>query len=398
MKKLHLSLFLTVCFIQLNAQIQWRNDRTGVYNETGLMKSWPVDGPEMLWHFDGLGRGFSSVSIDSERLFVTGETDDKGYLYILGMDGKLQHKLEYGREFVNSHPGARSTVIPDGGKLYIVSGMMELFCYDMQSLKLLWQKNYAIDFGAENTMHGWNGMPLIVDEKLIVAPGGKQHNVVALNKTTGELIWSSEGMGVMSGYGTPIYISDLQTPLVVIMMSSYILGLDVSNGQMLWSYPRTNRWREHPITPLYSNNMLLCTSSYDTGASMLRLTGGGKTVSKVWEVNELTHQTGHVVKLGDYIYGAGERMYWYCVDWHTGKIMYKDRTLAVGNIIAADGMLYCYSERGEIALVNPNPQKFEIVSKFPVTLGTETHWAHPVIYQGIMYIRHGDTLMAYTIK
>ena len=117
MKRLYLTLFLVAIFTQLNAQIQWRNDRTGVYNETGLMKSWPEKGPELLWHFDGLGRGYTSVSIDRERLFVTGETDGKGYLYVLGMDGKLQHKIEYGREFTNSHPGARNTVIPDDGKL-----------------------------------------------------------------------------------------------------------------------------------------------------------------------------------------------------------------------------------------------------------------------------------------
>ena len=219
MKRLYLALFFTACFIQLNAQIQWRNDRTGVYNETGLMKTWPANGPELLWHFDGLGSGYTSVSIDGEQLFVTGETDGKGYLYVLSMDGKLQQKIEYGFEFVNSHPGARNTVIPEDGKLYIVSGMMELYCYDIQSLKLLWKKNYAEDYGAENTLHGWHGTPLIIEEKLIIAPGGKKHNVVALNKTTGELIWSSEGMGVMSGYGSPIFIGDQQVPQVAVMMS-----------------------------------------------------------------------------------------------------------------------------------------------------------------------------------
>jgi len=398
MKKLHVTLFFGVCFFQLNAQIQWRNDRTGIYNETGLMKSWPTNGPEMLWHFDGLGRGYTSVSIDGERLFITGETDGMGYLYVLGMDGKLQCKVEYGTEFEKTHPGARNTVIPDDGKLYIVSGMMELFCFDTQSLQLLWKKNYAQDYEAENTMHGWHGTPLIVGEKLIIAPGGKTHNVVALNKTTGELIWSSEGMSVMSGYGSPIYIGNQQTPQVVVMMSDYIIGLDVANGKLLWSYFHTNRWREHPITPLYSQNMLLCTSSYDTGALMLRLTDGGQSISKVWEASELTHQTGHVVKLGDYVYGAGERMYWYCVNWQTGKLMYADRTFSVGNIIAAEGLLYCYGEKGEMALVKPNHQKFEIISTFPITLGTEQHWAHPVIHQGVLYVRHGDCLIAYKVK
>jgi len=397
MRKLFFTL-LILATIPLQAQIEWRNDRTGIYNETGLLKSWATDGPELLWHFDGLNRGHTSVSIAQNKLFVTGETDEKGYLYVLNMNGEPLHKVEYGTEFVNSYPGSRSTVIPNDGKLYVVSGMTELFCYDMHTLELLWKKSYAKDYEAENTKHGWHGPPLIVGEKLIIAPGGKEYNVVALNKTTGDIIWSSEGAGVMASYGVPVYIDDQQVPQVVVMMSDYIIGLDVSNGKLLWSHAHTNKYREHPNAPVYSNNMLFCMSSYGKGSVMLRLTNGGRSIEKAWEMTELGHQTGHVVKFGDYIYGSGEKTHWHCVDWQTGKVMYSDQTLAKGNIIAADGMLYIYSDKGEMALVKPNPQKFEIVSKFPITLGTEPHYAHPVIYQGVLYVRHGDTLMAYRIK
>ncbi|MCL2289722.1 MAG: PQQ-like beta-propeller repeat protein [Bacteroidetes bacterium] len=401
MKRINIFFLLLLAGYILLAQhtVEWRYDRTGIYSkETGLMKSWPANGSELLWHFDGLGRGHTSVAIDQNQLFITGETNERGYFYVFNLDGKLQHKVEYGSEFVNSYPGSRSTVIPNDGKLYVVSGMAELFCYDMQSLKLLWKKNYAKDYGAENTKHGWHGPPLIVGDKLIIAPGGEKYNVVALNKATGDIIWSSEGAGVMSGYGVPIYLSDQQVPQIVVMMSDYITGLDISTGKLLWKYHHTNRFREHPNTPVYSNNMLFCMSSYGKGSVMLRLINGGRSVEKVWEMTELSNKTGHVIKHGNYIYGAGEKIDWDCVDWQTGKVMYSDKTLAIGNIIAADGMLYVYSEKGEMTLVKPNSQKFEIVSKFPITLGTDQHWSHPVIYQGVMYVRHGDALMAYKIK
>ena len=401
MKKICLALFITVWCIQASAQIQWRNDRTGVYHESGLMKSWPKNGPEMLWHFKGLGRGYSSVSISNDRLFVTGYADGKGYLYVLSLEGKLQNKIEYGREWdSDGYVGTRSTVMHDDGKLYIVSGLMDLLCYDIQSLKLLWKKNYAKDYGAKNTAHGWNGPPLIVGEKLIIAPGGKEHHVVALNKSTGDLIWSSKGAAQndMSGYATCIYISDQQTPQVVAMMSDHIIGVDISNGKLLWSYHHTNRFREHPNTPEYSNGMVLGMSDYGKGSVMLRLTNGGQNAVKVWENTDLCHKTGNTMKFGNYVYGSGEKTNWHCVDWQTGKTIYSDRKLSVGSIIAADGLLYCYGEKGEMALVKPNPQKFEIISTFPVTSGTEQHWAHPVIYKGVLYIRHGDSLMAYNIK
>jgi len=398
MNRLFFVLFLAVIFTSLSAQVQWRGDRTGVYHEEGLLQQWPANGPELLWHFDGLGLGYSSVTIEKDKIFVTGYTDGQGYLYVLNTEGKLQHKIEYGREFDDSYTGARSAVMHDDGKLYVVSGMAELYCYDMQSLKLLWKKNYAKEYAAENTKHGWHGPPLIVGEKLIIAPGGKIHNIVALNKTTGEMIWSSEGAGSMAGYGVPIYISDQQVPQVAVMMSDHIIGLDISNGKMLWSYPHTNRFREHPNTPVYSNGMLFCTSSYGKGSVMLRLTDNGRNVEKVWEKSELDGRTGHMLKIGDYIYGSGDRANWYCIDWQTGKEMYKDNTLTSGAIIANNDRLYCYTQKGEMAMVKATPEKYDLISKFPITIGTGEHWAHPVIFQGIFYVRHGDSLMAYKIK
>jgi outer membrane protein assembly factor BamB len=393
-------LLLAGTVLPAQERVEWRYDRTGVYSkESGLLKSWPEGGPELLWHYQGLGNGFTSVTIDKEQLFVTGETDEKGYLYVMNMDGKLQRKIEYGTEWVENYQGTRNAVIPNDGKLYIVSGVMELFCYDMQSLNLLWKKNYARDFGAKNTQHGWHGTPLIVGEKLIIAPGGAQHNVVALNKETGELIWSSTGAGVMSGYGSPIYLSDQQVPQVVFMMADFIIGLDVSNGRVIWSYPHTNRLREHPNTPVYHNNMLQFMSSYGKGSTMLRLVNGGRSVEKVWELTDMMHMTGHTMKFGDYLYGPGDGTHWYCVDWHTGEIMYSDTRLSVGNIISADGMLYIYTNRGVVALIKPNSQRLDIVSSFSLApLGTGGNWSHPVIHKGIMYVRHGDALMAYRVK
>jgi outer membrane protein assembly factor BamB len=365
------------------------------------MKSWPVDGPELLWHFDGLGLGFSSVSIDQDKLYVTGYHEGKGFLYILDLNGKLLHKIEYGTEWdSDNYIGTRSTVMHNDGKFYIMSGVAELFCYDTKSLKLLWKKNFIQDYGTKNTTHGWNGPPLFVGEKLIIAPGSEKHHVVALNKSTGEIIWSSTGATAndMSGYATPIYVGDQQVPQVIAMMSDHIIGVDISNGQLLWSYHHTNRFREHPNTPEYYNGMVLGMSSYGKGSVMLRLTNGGRNIEKVWESTDLGHKTGNTMKIGNYVYGSGEKTNWHCVDWQTGKTMYSDPTLSVGCVIAAEGLLYCYGEKGEMALVKPNPEKFEIISKFPITLGTEQHWTHPVIYKGVLYIRHGDTLMAYKIK
>jgi len=386
----------------MNAQdvIQWRGDRTGIYQETGLLKSWPANGPKLLWHFDGLGEGFTSVAIANDKLYVTGLTDEKGYLFVLDFSGKLLKKKDYGPEWFKSHSGSRSTVTINDGKLYIISGMGNILCLNDETLTVIWQKDFLKEFNGRNIMWGLTESPLILDDKIFITPAGETHNIVALNKDNGQLIWSSKGQGSVSSYCSPLYLSDQQIPQLVTMTATHILGIDVKTGEKIWSYPYENFRKIHPNTPVYSNNMLLCTSGYGKGSLMLRLTNGGRSVEKVWETKDLETKHGGVIKIGDYVYGSGDdKRFWYCLDWNTGQTKYADKTLGgTGVTIAADDMLYCYSERGEIALVRPNPEKFDLVSKFSVKLGDGPHWAHPVIYKGIMYVRHGDTLMAYDIK
>lgn len=402
MRTIKCLVMLCVVF-SLSAQnnIQWRGEnRTGIYNEKGLLKKWPENGPELLWHFDGLGEGHSSVAIDANKIYITGLTDKTGYIYVFDLNGNLLNKKPYGDDWSENYNGPRGTITINDGKLYLTTGTGNLLCLDQNTLNILWKKNIATDFDAKNITWGITESPLIVGEKIIFTPGGKIHNVVALNKNDGSLIWSSEGEGDQSAYCSPLYVGDQEVPQIVTMTANHILGIDIATGKKLWSYEQKNRWSVHANTPIYGDNMLLCTSGYGQGSVMLRLTNGGRNVEKVWFNAELDSRMGAMVKLGDYAYGSGDaNKFWFCADWKTGEIKYKDRSLGIGVVIAdADNMLYCYADRGEMALVKATPEKFDLVSRFPITLGTDQHWAHPAIYQGVLYVRHGDTLMAYKVK
>ncbi|MFV0346410.1 MAG: PQQ-binding-like beta-propeller repeat protein [Bacteroidales bacterium] len=380
--------------------IQWRGtDRTGIYKETGLLKSWAADGPELLWHFDKLGEGHSSVAIANDKIYITGLVDEKGQLFVFDLNGKLLQQKSYGKEWSDSYNGARGTVTINDSKIYVYSGEGNLVCLEQESLNVLWQKSIINDFDGKNIRWGVNESPLIVDDMVIITPGGEKNNVVALNKNTGELIWSCEGDGNTAAYCSPLYIKDLETPQIVTITAGSALGIDAKTGKELWSLPFVNQYNIHPNTPIFNDNKLLLVSGYGKGAIMLKFTNGGRAVETVWEHKALDSQLGSVVKIGNYIYGSGHKnRYWFCLDWTTGEEKYKDNSISAGDVIAADGMLYCYSQKGEMALVKPTPEKFDIVSQFPITMGTEQHWAHPVIYHGVMYVRHGDTLMAYKIK
>jgi outer membrane protein assembly factor BamB len=206
-------------------------------------------------------------------------------------------------------------------------------------------------------------------------------------------------MGDPSAYCSPIFIDDQEIPLIVQMTANHVIGVNADTGEMIWSHPNSNRWSIHPNTPVYGDNMILVTSGYGRGSTMLRLTNGGRSVQQAWFNENLDNRIGGMVKVGNYVYGSGDNnRFWFCVDWHTGRIMWQERGLAMGVIIANKDMLYLYTDRGDMILARATPEKFDIAGRFPITLGTNQHWAHPVIYNGVLYVRRGDTLMAFDVK
>jgi len=402
MKK-YLFIIALIFPVMLHAQknSQWRGEnRDGIYNETGLLKVWPAGGPQLLWKYDGLGDSFASVAIANGKIYLTGLVGDKLILYVLDLKGQLLKQKEVGKEWTTNHTGTRCTVVVNDGKLYIGNSLGQLFCLDEATLNEVWKKDMLRDFDGKNVMWGMVESPLILGEKIFLTPGGAKNNMVALNKNTGALIWSSPGLGTTSSYCSPIYIGDQSAPMVVTAMFQEIVAFNANTGEVIWSHPQINQRNIHPNTPMYSDGMIFSITGYRGGAMLLRLKDGGKSVEQVWKNAEMDNQMGSAIKVGDYVYASGHEAgrFWFCVNWKTGETMYKVREFAQCNVIFADGMLYIYSDNGTMNLVKPNPEKLELVSSFKVTMGTREHWAHPVIHEGVLYLRHGETLMAYKVK
>lgn len=399
-KTLALCALLTTASLSAQETINWRGtDRTGIYNEAGLLKTWPTDGLQLQWSFEKLGDGHTSVAIDSDKLYVTGLVEKKGVLYVFDLAGKLLNQMTYGDEWTKSYEGPRGTVTINEGNIYLVSGMGVLYCINQESLKEVWKKDILAEYNSNNIMWGINEAPLIVGDKIIVTPGGKEKNIVAIDKKSGKSVWSSVGEGDPAAYCSPLFIGDQQVPIIVTMTANHIVGVNADNGAKLWSYEHKNTYSIHPNTPIYKDGMLLCFSGYGEGAKMLKILDGGRKIEKVWALKEFDSQMGAAIKIGDYVYGFGHKSRkLYCVDWKTGAIKWEQGSLSAGNIISNDGMLYCYLERGDILLLKANPEKFEQTGQLKVTLGTAQHWAHPVLYKGSMYVRHGNALMSYKVK
>jgi outer membrane protein assembly factor BamB len=181
------------------------------------------------------------------------------------------------------------------------------------------------------------------------------------------------------------------------------MGIDADSGEMYWQVEQTQRNKIHANTPIYFNGKLVVSSADPTDSSglvQLQLSDDGKNAEVVWRNKKYRNLMGGMVKIDSCLYGSAYmKKDWQVISWNTGEMLVQNKELGGGSIIYADDLFYCYAERdGEVALAEASPEKFEIISRFKVPLGTKEHWARPVIHNGILYIRHGDTLMVYNIK
>ena len=401
MKKIYLNILLAGICLTASAQdvVQWRGaNRDGIYNESGLMKKWPDGGPKLLWHFDELGDGHTSAAVTSKAIFTTGMINGMGNIFSFDLSGKLLWKKEYGKEWAESHNGVRSTPLIVRDKLYFVSAYGQLFCMSTADGKTLWTIDLMKQYGAPNIKWGITENLLFDGNLLYCTPGGPDAAMVALDINTGKEVWKSKGIGESSAYCSPMIVKLQNKKVLVNILQLSIVGFDASTGAVLWKHPFVMRPDVHPNTPIYKDGYLFCTSGYGLGSVMLKLAADGNSVTEVWKDATCDPKMGGVVVLKDRIYGSGDRnrKFW-CLDWKTGKELFSIKELSPANIIANEGLLYVYAETGTVNLVEPKADGFNIISTFPVPLGANTHWAHLVIKDKKLYVRHGTSLMVYDI-
>lgn len=392
--------FSTVAPAQLKSS--WRGpERNGVYLETRLLSEWPDEGPQILWTFEGLGQGFTSPSFANGRIYLTGMSGRTGYVFILSEDGKFIKSYEYGPEFYRSYPGSRSTPVIVDDLLYLVTGMGKIICLEADTGKEVWSKDAAGDFGGSNIRWGITENLLIDGKKIFFAPGGKKHNIVALDRFTGKTVWSSPGTGKgdLSAYCSPLIIKLPERKLFVTHMANDLVGLDAETGEFLWAHHITNTNHIHPNTPIFRDGYIFAFSVRESGCVKLKINSDGSNIDVIWENKELSPSLGGAVIVNDYIFSSSyiDRR-WFCVDWSSGATMFSVRDIERGTVIYADGRLYFYTERGEIFLVRPNPEKLDIISRTEINIGSGQHFSHPVIRNEKMYVRRGDAMVVFNIS
>jgi outer membrane protein assembly factor BamB len=396
------SLTLTVAAIHAASDWpQWQGpDRTAVSKETGLLKQWPASGPDVVWTANGLGNGYGSMAVVGDRVFVqAGRARSSTVIALNRADGKEVWSKALGATEINDQgPGPRGTPTVDGDRLYVLTEAGDLHCLKTDGTAV-WHRNILNDFHGQQLRWLISESPLIDGDAVIVAPGGPDTGMVKLDKMTGKTLWTSKGLSDQAGYSSTI-VADIGGVRTYMRLTSQAgVGVRASDGKPMWHYERAANNVANIATPVFFDNKVFYTSGYDTGGGLLALTpqNGEVKAKEIYFTREMKNHHGGVVLIDGYLYGFNDSILT-CLDFATGKLMWRDRSVGKGSVAYADGNLYIQGENNVFGLAEASPSGYHERGRFRIVEKGLPSWAHPVITDGRLYVRNQDTLTVYDIK
>jgi outer membrane protein assembly factor BamB len=405
---------------------QWRGpDRNGVSQEQGLLKSWPKNGPPIIWKVTDLGGGYSCPSVAQGKVFGMSYRDRDEVIWALDeTTGKEKWTTRIGkRGNVAYNDGPRSTPTVHGEYLYAVGVGGDLVCLSTHSGSIIWRRSFVKEFhGKMMSNWGFSESPLVDGDLVIGTPGADDAAIVAFDKKTGKTVWMSpiEGAGG-AGYSSimPITVNGLKMYVTWLgkqkdlegkmICGKGLVGVSAATGKCLWNYCRIANSTANIPTVLVRDQFIFTSNGYpEGGTAVLKVSVEGKKVH-IEEVayhsaKDLQNHHGGMVRVGECVYlGRGQKNGLpTCIDFLSAKIIWQaDRGAGRGSagIIAADGMIYFRYEDGTMAMIEATPKGYHLISKFslPEQSG-KPGWSHPVIANSKLFIRDQDSLVCFDLK
>lgn len=374
-------------------------DRDGHYREMPIRVDWPSGGLSPVWKQPG-GGGYASFVIARGRAFTIEQRGDQ--------EVAAAYDISTGRELWTDTwrarfaermggDGPRATPTWSDGRLFVLGGAGELRALDDATGKLQWRTNILKDAGASNLQWGMSAAPLVVDDTVVVLPGGGNgQSVVAYDRQTGRRAWSA--LDDQQAYSSPMLVTLAGVRQILVFSASRLLGLTTDGRQVLWEYPWRTSFDVNASQPLVvGDNRVFVSTGYGTGAAVIELTpsGGGIEVREVWRNIRMKNQFTSSVLHEGFIYGLDESIL-ACVDAATGNLQWKGGRYGYGQVLLASGHLIVFTESGELALVRATSERHEEITRFPVLEGKS--WNHPAMSGAQLLIRNVNEMAAFDLR
>jgi outer membrane protein assembly factor BamB len=373
--------------------------RDGHYRERPVFTDWPAAGLKPVWK-QPVGAGYASFVIARGRAFTIEQrgTQEVVAAYDVPTGRELWTNAWSGafREMMGGD-GPRATPTWADGRIYALGAQGELRSIEDATGRTVWRTNILEDAGAKNLQWGMAASPLIVDNTVVVLPGGSnKQSIVAYDRQSGARAWSAEGD--QQAYSSPMLATLAGVRQILVFSASRVIALSPDGGKVLWSYPWKTQFDINASQPLVvGDNRLFLSTGYGTGAAMLELTPSGDALSvrPVWTSIRMKNQFSSSVLHDGYIYGLDESIL-ACIDASTGDLKWKGGRYGYGQVMLASGHLIVLTDDGDLVLVRATPERHEERARFSVLNGKT--WNHPAMANGYLIVRNLAEMAAFDLR
>jgi len=377
--------------------------RNGVYAGNDLAGSWPKEGPRVVWR-KKTGQGFSGPAVAGGSLILCHRTGDKDVVECCeAATGKQLWSFDYPtnyRDDFGFDEGPRATPTIVDGKVLTFSAEGLLHCLDFRTGKKIWSVNTKADFGAAKGFFGMACSPLVEGGAVLLnIGGGKGAGIVAFDLTTGKVRWKASNDE--ASYSSPVAATVHGVRYAFFFTRAGLTALDPADGRIRSEFPWRARMNAsvNAATPLVVDDLVFLSTSYQTGAVLLRVKDN--SVEKIWSADDvLSNHYASSVHGDGFLFGFDGRQEYgenlRCVEFKTGKIRWSQDRFGAGTVILAGKRLLILTETGELLLAPASPDGFKPVAR--AQLLPNGVRAYPALADGRLYARSKDTLVCVDLR
>lgn len=360
---------------------------------------WPAQGLRQLWK-QPIGLGYASFVVADGRAFTIEQRRRQEVVAAYDVEtGRELWTNAWDGEFVESMggDGPRATPTYHDGRIYALGALGEFRSLNASTGAVVWRRNILDENGASNLDWGMSASPLIVDDKVIVLPGGGAgRSVVAYNRATGDVVWRA--LDDRQAYVSPMLVTLAGRRQIVVVTATRAVSLDPAAGALLWQYPWPTGQGINVAQPVVlGNDRVFLSASYAQGAGVFQVERDGDrfTTRTIWANARMKNKFTSSLLHEGYLYGLDESIL-ACIDASTGELKWKGGRYGYGQPIIAGGHIVVLTEAGDVVLVRATPERHDELARFSAIEGKT--WNHPVIANGRLLVRNLREMAAFDIR